>query len=287
MVGSRVSETAQGLVEYVIFGDGPPVLLAHGVIGGCDHGPGLAENYVGGGFRVIAPSRFGYLRSPLPQDSSATAQAHLYAALLDELNLEQVCVAGTSAGTSSVLRFAITYPERCSSVVLWSMAVPPYAVPSTLRLKLMRRFFGSDVLWWALTRFVPWPLRRLMGIPASVDRSLTKTDRSWANRVMYSFLPVSLRTNGVMNDVCFSNPDLNEPFPFEAMRIPALVLHARDDPWGSCDGAAAMAARMPLAKFETIGDGGHLLLGHLPRVRKQIGSFISGHTRQTGSLPAL
>jgi 2-hydroxy-6-oxonona-2,4-dienedioate hydrolase len=38
---------------------------------------------VGDGYRIIAPSKFGYLRSPLPADGSHVAQAETLAALLD------------------------------------------------------------------------------------------------------------------------------------------------------------------------------------------------------------
>lgn len=66
---SRVTATRFGSVEYLTFGDGPPVLLAHGVVGGCDQAPFVAEAFIGRGFRIVAPSRFGYLRSTVPADS--------------------------------------------------------------------------------------------------------------------------------------------------------------------------------------------------------------------------
>jgi CubicO group peptidase (beta-lactamase class C family) len=52
---------------------------------------------VGEGFRIIAPSRIGYLRIPLPQDASPAAQADAYACLLDALNISKVAVVGVSA----------------------------------------------------------------------------------------------------------------------------------------------------------------------------------------------
>jgi hypothetical protein len=63
----RTIATTFGPLEYVETGAGSPVLLVHGVFGGCDHGLVLAEMYVGQEFRTISPSRFGYLGSPLPK----------------------------------------------------------------------------------------------------------------------------------------------------------------------------------------------------------------------------
>ncbi len=47
-------------------------------------------------FHVIAMSRFGYLRTPLPLDASASAQADAYACLLDALNIRQAAIIGDS-----------------------------------------------------------------------------------------------------------------------------------------------------------------------------------------------
>src|SRR5512142_979151 len=73
--GGRMIQTACGPIEYAVVGDGPAVLVVHGAGGGFDQGLDLGEALVARGFRVIAMSRFGYLRTPLPADASAVAQA--------------------------------------------------------------------------------------------------------------------------------------------------------------------------------------------------------------------
>src|SRR4030095_14130680 len=73
--GSRIVHTPCGPIEYAFAGDGPPVLLVHGAGGGYDQGLEIGDPLVKSGFRVIAMSRFGYLRTPLPGDASASAQA--------------------------------------------------------------------------------------------------------------------------------------------------------------------------------------------------------------------
>ena len=69
--GSSITEARLGAIEQVTFGEGPPVLLAHGVVGGADQGRGLVGAYFGDGFKVVAVSRFGYGRSPLPTEDSS------------------------------------------------------------------------------------------------------------------------------------------------------------------------------------------------------------------------
>src|SRR5574341_741576 len=68
--GSQIVQTPCGPIEYAIAGEGPTVLVVHGAGGGFDQGLGFAQMLVDSGFRVIAMSRFGYLRTPLPTDAS-------------------------------------------------------------------------------------------------------------------------------------------------------------------------------------------------------------------------
>jgi len=67
--------TARGPIEYAVQGHGIPVLAVHGAGGGYDQGLLVAGNAFGEGYQVIAPSRFGYLRTPVPPDVSPAAQA--------------------------------------------------------------------------------------------------------------------------------------------------------------------------------------------------------------------
>ncbi len=62
--GSLIAETPRGPVEYARTGEGPVLVVLHGGMGGWDQGMFLAED-IDEGFTVIAPSRGGYLRTPL------------------------------------------------------------------------------------------------------------------------------------------------------------------------------------------------------------------------------
>jgi 2-hydroxy-6-oxonona-2,4-dienedioate hydrolase len=55
--GSQIVETACGLIEYAIAGDGPPVLVVHGAGGGYDQGIDFARSLLDDGFQVTAMSR--------------------------------------------------------------------------------------------------------------------------------------------------------------------------------------------------------------------------------------
>ena len=72
------------------------------------------EALVQQGVRVIAMSRFGYLRTPRPADASP--EAHI--CLLDALGIDKAAVMGVSAGGPSAIQAAIRPPSRVSALVL-------------------------------------------------------------------------------------------------------------------------------------------------------------------------
>ena len=74
--GSTIAETVAGPIEYAEAGAGEPLLLIHGAGGGYDQGLLIARDF-GEGHRVIAPSRFGYLKTPVPEDARSLARATL------------------------------------------------------------------------------------------------------------------------------------------------------------------------------------------------------------------
>ena len=68
--GSVIVATRCGPIEVQQTGDGIPLLVIHGSGGGHDQGMAWARPLVQQGVRVIAVSRFGYLRTPRPADAS-------------------------------------------------------------------------------------------------------------------------------------------------------------------------------------------------------------------------
>jgi len=122
LAGSKVIETARGPIEYTTYGQGSPVLVIHGAGGGYDQDLVTAKRFVGEGYLSIIPSRFGYLRTPIPTNGDATpaAQADNHAEpLLDALGVNnKVIVMGTSAGALSSIEFSLRYPDRTAGLIL-------------------------------------------------------------------------------------------------------------------------------------------------------------------------
>ena len=80
--GSATIPTSFGQLEFAVAGSGTPLLMIHGTGGGFDQGLSFAANIMARGHQIIAPSRFGYLRSDYPPDPSSENQADALVALL-------------------------------------------------------------------------------------------------------------------------------------------------------------------------------------------------------------
>lgn len=94
--GGKVLATRCGPIEIEQAGEGTPLLMVHGSGGGHDQGMAWARPLVQQGVRVIAMSRFGYLRTPRPADASPEAQADAHVCVLDALGITRAAVMGVS-----------------------------------------------------------------------------------------------------------------------------------------------------------------------------------------------
>lgn len=277
--GSLIVETAAGPIEYADRGDGPVLLSVHGSGGGFDQGLSNARGIVGDGFRIVAPSRFGYLRTSVPQDVSPEAQADAHAALLDALGVERAAVMGASAGARSALRLAMRHPDRVSALVLVVPATyfPDEAVPEGGRdpgdavlLDLVSA--GADFVWWSAMRVAPSLLVRFIGVPPALLDTLPDSEREEVMRMVRAVLPLSERFRGIAID---SVPDPDAFSPGD-VGVPTLIVSARDDLFGTAASAGYAASRIAHAELIVYETGGHLLLGHGEETREAVRRFLRG-----------
>jgi pimeloyl-ACP methyl ester carboxylesterase len=98
----------------------PAVFYWHGGGGGSSEWPHLAPTLEAAGYSVYAPDAPGYGASaPIqPERYRASALAALAAALIDELGIAPVVMAGYSWGASIGFRVAARYPDRVRALAL-------------------------------------------------------------------------------------------------------------------------------------------------------------------------
>jgi pimeloyl-ACP methyl ester carboxylesterase len=279
--GSTVAATRCGPIEYQAAGEGMPLLMIHGSGGGHDQGMAWARPLVLHGVRVIAMSRFGYLRTPRPADASPEAQADAHVCLLDALGIGKAAVMGVSAGGPSALQAAIRHPDRVSALVL---VVPITYKPGTVadsappvsdtKDALLLRLLGSDFLFWTGLHLARDPMvRHVLATPPERVAAATEKERARVDDLADRILPVSTRAAGLRDDTRLGKS--LGPYALESIRVPTLVVSARDDAFGTFAGAQYTASRIPGAKFVGFDEGGHLLVGHDEAVRNEIVKLLA------------
>lgn len=281
-VDRTVLLTSFGAVEYAERGTGEPLLVIHGIFGGCDSGL-LSVGDLFPGSRLIAPSRFGYLGSDLPAGATPADQADAYAALLDGLGIASTDVIAFSAGTTSALQFAMRHPDRVKHLVVMSGSWPgsPTAADQSQANRLLVR---SELPMWALKTFAPPIMIRLVGVPKGYP--LTGADERFVSGIIDSIFPVVPRAEGVNFDFFVSNPDVGH-YDLAAITVPMLIVHTRDDPLASYDAAQRAADRIPGARLVSMAQGGHLGLGQQGTVGPELAAFLGRQAvPETHAVPA-
>jgi pimeloyl-ACP methyl ester carboxylesterase len=272
----RIAETSAGRIEYGIWGSGSPLLAIHGAGGGYDQGLLIGGSLVADGFEIIAPSRFGYLRTPVPKDGSPAAEAGACVALLDSLGVERVVVAGASAGAPAAMQVALRRPERVAALIL--LAPRGYAPGHIVQLdatpgnRVVTKivFAGADFAYWSMLHLMPAVLAQFVGVPAELLKNASREDRAWVNRMLASIQPLSMRIAGLRND----SATRLDAWPLERITAPTLIVTSSDDLFHTQPAAEYTAAHIPRAKLIVYPTGGHLFIGHSEELRHSVASFL-------------
>jgi pimeloyl-ACP methyl ester carboxylesterase len=303
---SQIAQTSRGPVEYALDGAGSVVLYFHGTVGGYDQGLMCGRFLaVGEGepeFTMLAPSRPGYLGTPLATGRTPEEQADALAALLDQLGIDQAAVIGASGGAAFALQFVLRHPHRASALVLFSAITQ--RMPPRRRGPLGKAFLSArlgpplqDLLAAVMHFLARFRTSRLM---RRVFRGMTARSISNAEirkrvaaiaahpeqvrffqGMIHCMIPLSARMAGILNDE--EQLARLSDFPFEQIAAPTLALHGRDDSLGGSNQAEAVADRIPGAELHLV-EGGHFIwIGdHAERMRSVLRGFLRKHVPRRG-----
>jgi pimeloyl-ACP methyl ester carboxylesterase len=278
-----VVHTGRRIVECATWGDGPAVLLLHGAMGGYDQGLLLARAAVGvPRFRFIAPSRPGYLGTPLHAGRAPDEQADLCAAILDAFGITTTSVIAISGGGQCALQFALRHAARCRALVMISACSAQLQIAPPLRFHLLKvlahiPFFverlrnkaAADPVG-ASRRSIPDPELRARTLnDPEAGPLITALQLSTMNRM-------SERLPGTRNDIRQSRKPF--AYPVEQISAPLLVVHGTRDEAVPVKDARSLAARVPGAELLLIQDGRHTsLFTHLHEIRSRVVPFLGSH----------
>lgn len=133
---------------YVMEGQGPALLLVHGIGDSSDSWRPVLDELTRR-YTVVVPDLLGHGRSEKPRaDYSVAAYANGMRDLLSVLDVDRVTAVGHSLGGGVAAQFAYQYPDRCERLVLVGSGGVGRDVSPLLRLatlpgaELLMPFFG-------------------------------------------------------------------------------------------------------------------------------------------------
>jgi len=262
-------ETELGPIQVAREGDGPRVMSIHGSPGGFDQGLVWARHLRDGGREVIAPSRPGYLRTPLDSGRSPAQQADLYAAMLDALCIDKVTVLGISSGGPSAVHFAARHPNRTNALLLDAAVLLSIAPAGS---EIERAIFESGTgIWLSCQIAKRWPKLTAARVVDTLSAGLSKDRKrdavDWITSnparlhnmvdLSTSLAPRRFREPGQRNDE--SNEINLDPLPFTEITAPTLIAQGTNDVFPLIDHATNAADKMPGAELMLVEEGHHVL----------------------------
>ncbi|MCK9630849.1 MAG: alpha/beta hydrolase [Methanoregula sp.] len=287
----KVAMTAKGPVEYARIGEGPVVLAVHGGPGGFDQGLLLFEWVTKAGFSLIAPSRPGYLGTPVSSGKSPAEQADLYAALLDTLGIDKVAIICGSAGGASSYEFAIRYPERVTALVAADAVVSQYLMPANAGPVAQALFLsgpGEQLVSYFTKHFPKQTMHEFLQqesvlrpeqIDTQVEAALKDPHQvRLLLRFSRSLSEYSKRSAGVDNDID-GLAKLND-LPVDKIRCPVFIIHGTHDSDVLLYHGVYAWENIPGAEKLWVREGSHLCAWISPQVHEtqaKILSFLKQH----------
>lgn len=226
----RFVQTSAGLVHVVEQGDGPPIILVHGLGGQIgNYSYGVIER-LAGDYRVIAIDRLGAGYSqPMPTAFNGVRRhAAIVAEVMAALDVGPALIVGHSLGGAVSLALTLDHPELVRGL---SLIAPLTAV----QLEPPAPFRGLKLPY-------PWQ-RRLMGNTLAIPLSITQRKATLAALFGPETAPVDFPTRGLgllslrpaafigaATDMVHANDDIPHLTErFGDIAVPVRVLFARED----------------------------------------------------------
>jgi len=149
----RFVEVPGARLHVVERGQGPALLLVHGLAAQLGHYTYAIVDQLAKRYRVVAVDRPGSGYSVRAPGTSATfsAQADALAALIDALQLGRPVVAGHSLGGAVALTLAQRHPERVGGLALIAPLTHPFRrVPAAFRALAIAKPAVRNLLAWTI-----------------------------------------------------------------------------------------------------------------------------------------
>jgi esterase len=259
-------------LAFEVIGDGPPVVILHGLFGsGRNWAPiarALADTY-----RLYLPDARNHGASSWAETMSYPDMARDVLALIDSECLQRPVVIGHSMGGKTAMTLALEHPHAIAGIAVVDIAPEAYADQFSPYVAAMR---GLDVAAATSRREIRQTLATRLGGAAPVDflmQNLRRHDERFDWRLNLMATAVCMR------DLCgFPQQLLRQHYPG-----PALFVSGEQSDYVRAESRAGIVRLFPRARLQHIRDAGHWVHADEPEA---LLDALRGWLGDTVALPA-
>jgi pimeloyl-ACP methyl ester carboxylesterase len=237
-------------LRYLIGGDGPPLLLCHGLMGSAENFQTWFED-VGRRRTLIIPDLPGSGESPpLPGRHTCAALARSLEPLVEALGLERFDLGGLCLGAGVAFEYLARWPERVDRLILHTPLVDPSVVRARFHFQAAVMTSGPifpAISWLSHRRVVSDLYKRLMVEGADVDSGQAEMNFRNQQRASHRAQKEWVRSGLRRHDAPILAGHLGE----------SLVIVAGDDRLLRRAALRRLVAGMPRVHYACIDDAGH------------------------------
>ena len=274
--GERVLLSGDVGVNVIEEGEGPPVVLSHGLPGSAYDWRVLLPELAQHGLRAIAYDRVGYGHSDsrLDGDFTPEANARELNGLLEALDLDDATVVGWSYGGVIAMMAALDPSSRIARIVLVGTAGPDSSDAAPPEPPMLMTFLNSDpVLRWRVA--VPSTGVFLMRAGSDMAFSGGPQPDWWLDGLRANFerWDTLLAFRGEMSGV--SAASVAADFDPAAIDVPVLILHGDDDRSAPVEIGRYLDTVIPGSALVELEGGSHMLpVTHAAWIANRIAAFV-------------
>jgi pimeloyl-ACP methyl ester carboxylesterase len=251
-------------------GDGPPVVLLHGLSATRRYVVQGSRHLIKRGYRLIAYDARGH-GSSSPAGSYEYAElVHDLEAVLDHLGLERVALVGSSMGAATAMAFTLEHPERVAALVQITPAYTGYARTGDVDGDSWERM--ATALESGLDAFVE-AAQPPEDLPERWREVARKATRQRMER-HEDLNAVAAAVREVPSSVAWKGLD-----PLRGLQVPVLIVGSQDDADALHPLAVAQEydRRLPNSELVVEDRGKSPLAWQGARLSSEIGDFLERH----------
>jgi esterase len=249
---------------YRKFGEGPPLVILHGLYGSSDNWVTIAKS-LGKSFTVYLPDQRNHGQSPHSEIHDYNSMRDDLFELITGLQLKKFFLAGHSMGGKTAISFACKWPEMLYGLLIAD--VSPFARENTMLVhynehhNILKAILSLDLSVISSRAEADAALSKMISpekIRGLILKNLQRTD---GDRFVWKLNARSLSNN--LNRIMESN-DINEAVQYTVTGFPVIFLKGMNSDYITGEDRKDILKIFPTAEFTEVENSGHWINADRP-----------------------